>query len=55
MRVSVGTDVSRTFASPVPGTANYVEVTAIGPTGLTATTIQSVPVPKAPATCISVF
>ena len=53
-KVSVGTATSQTFSNPVPGTANYVEVTAIGPTGLTATTIDSVPVPR-PSTVISVW
>ena len=53
-KVSVGTETSQTFSNPVPGTVNYVEVTAIGPSGLTATTIASVPVPR-PSTVISVW
>ena len=53
-KVSVGMETSQTFLNPVPGTVNYVEVTAIGPSGLTATTIASVPVPR-PSTVISVW
>ena len=47
-KVSVGTATLQTFSNPVPGTANYVEVTAIGPTGLSARTIDSIAVPAAP-------
>lgn len=47
-KVSVGTATLQTFSNPVPGTANYVEVTAIGPTGLSAKTIDSIAVPAAP-------
>ena len=47
-KVSVGTATSQTFANPVPGTANYVEVTAIGLAGLSARTIDSIAVPAAP-------
>ena len=53
-KVSVGAATSQTFSNPVPGTANYVEVTAIGPTGLSATTIRSVSIPRTPAAIISV-
>ena len=53
-KVSVGAATSQTFTNPVAGTPNYVEVMAIGPTGLTATTISSVAVPR-PSTVISVW
>ena len=53
-KVSVGTSTSQTFSNPVVGTVNYVEVTAIVPTGLSAATIESVSIPRAPAAVISV-
>ena len=53
-KVSVGTSTSQTFSNPVVGAVNYVEVTAIGPTGLSAATIESVSIPRAPAAVISV-
>ena len=53
-KVSVGTATSQTFSNPVPGTANYVEVTAFGPTGLAASTIESISIPRTPAVVISV-
>ena len=47
-KVSVGTATSQTFSNPVPGTVNYVEVTAIGLAGLSTSTIDSIAVPAAP-------
>ena len=53
-KVSVGSATSQTFSNPVAGTANYVEVTAIGPTGLATSAIRSVDIPHAPGGVISV-
>ena len=53
-KVSVGAATSQTFSNPVAGTANYVEVTAIGPSGLAASAIRSVDIPHAPGSVISV-
>ena len=53
-KVSVGSATSQTFSNPVAGTANYVEVTAIGPSGLATSAIRSVDIPHAPGGVISV-
>ena len=54
-KVSVGTDVSRTILGPAAGKTNWVEVTAVGPTGLTAATVRPVVVPRLAPTRITVF
>ena len=48
-KVSVGTETSQRFTNPVAGSVNYVEVTAVGPTGLSTSTIASVAVPGRPS------
>ena len=53
-KVSVGAATSQRFSNPVAGTANYVEVTAIGPSGLVTSAIRSVDIPHAPGGVISV-
>ena len=53
-KVSVGAATSQRFSNPVAGTANYVEVTAIGPSGLATTARSSVNIPHAPGGVISV-
>lgn len=53
-KVSVGTATAQTFSNPVAGTVNYVEVTAVGPSGLATSSIESVNIPHAPGSVISV-
>lgn len=53
-KVSVGSATSQTISNPVAGTVNYVEVTAIGPSGLASSAIASVEIPHAPAAVITV-
>ena len=53
-KVSVGSATSQTISNPVAETVNYVEVTAIGPTGLATSAIASVEIPHAPAAVITV-
>lgn len=53
-KVSVGTATSQTISNPVAGTVNYVEVTAVGPSGLATSSIAHVEIPHAPSFVISV-
>ena len=53
-KVSVGLATAQTISNPVAGTVNYVEVSAVGPTGLSTSTIASIPIPHAPGSVISV-
>ncbi len=51
---SVGAATSQTISNPVAGTTNYVEVTAVGPTGLSTSAIKSINIPRASNAVISV-
>ena len=53
-KVSVGAATSQTISNPVAGTTNYVEVTAVGPTGLSTSAIKSINIPRASNAVISV-
>ena len=53
-KVSVGTATSQTVSNPVAGAVNWVEVTAVGPSGLETSARASISVPRVPAVVISV-
>ena len=53
-KVSVGTATSQTISNPVAGEVNWVEVTAVGPSGLETSARASISVPRVPAAVISV-
>ena len=53
-KVSVGTATSQTVSNPVAGEVNWVEVTAVGPSGLETSARASISVPRVPAAVISV-
>ena len=53
-KVSVGTATSQTISNPVAGEVNWVEVTAVGPSGLETSARASISVPRIPAAVISV-
>lgn len=53
-KTDVGLATAQTISNPVAGTVNYVEVSAVGPTGLSTSTIASIPIPHAPGSVISV-
>ena len=48
-KTDVGLATAQTISNPVAGQTNYVEVTAVGPTGLSTSTIASVAVPGRPS------
>lgn len=48
-KTDVGLATAQTISNPVAGQTNYVEVTAVGPTGLSTSTIASVAVPARPS------
>ena len=53
-KVSVGAATSQTISDPVAGAVNWVEVTAVGPSGLETSARTSISVPRVPAAVISV-
>lgn len=53
-KTDVGLATAQTISNPVAGTVNYVEVSAVGPTGLSTSTIESINIPHAPGCVISV-
>ena len=53
-KISVGAATSQTISDPVAGAVNWVEVTAVGPTGLETSARASVSVPHVPPAVISI-
>lgn len=49
VKTDVGLVFSQTISNPVVGQTNYVEVTAVGPTGLSTSTTASIAVPRRPS------